>query len=233
MTLYADSWLVNYFDCHLFLNTRKFTDYSRIISLCGRHFRHFKIIHYGLATMLASSHIMIFIRSWHRLPKLYQSENKRTDYPSLPDFNSFKFRCHIFINLHNFLHTTLCNLLISQSDGADIKWSQRGRHPPCEVTRWRKMTPSGCHLQSSVLLLCQLLPGKKKTHICPKWLIDFIRLPAKPLRRSSAATSCRSRGRGTPSSWREKKRGTWAEAWKPFNDSQSPNAARKSNFTWP
>lgn len=51
---------VNYFDCQLFLNTCEFTDYSRIISLCGRHFRCFKIINYGLATMLASSHIMIF-----------------------------------------------------------------------------------------------------------------------------------------------------------------------------
>lgn len=67
--------------------------------------------------------------------------------------------------------------------------------PSREVTRWRKMTPGGCHLQSSVLLLCQLLPGKKKKHICPKWLIDFIRQPAKPPCRSSAATSCRSRGR--------------------------------------
>lgn len=78
---------VNYFDCHLSLNTRKFTDYSRIISLCGRHF---KIINYGLATMLASSHVMIFIRSWHRLPK------QKVSAPSLISTGTFLLTFTIF-----------------------------------------------------------------------------------------------------------------------------------------
>lgn len=83
-----------------------------------------------------------------------------------------------------FLHTLLCNLLISQSDGADIKWSQRGRHPPVRSPGGKKNDPrvaATCNHQYYFCVSCYQEKKKSTTTHLSKVTYWFHKIASKAL----------------------------------------------------